>query len=235
MSQIKIPGATNGACNNFDTENPQILGSTVQKLFVWRPGEQDLYTPVLHLWTIIRLGDLATWICAPLSYTYERFFDWATLRPGFVRPYPIPMNYFSPGRSGDQGLCTPVLYLWTIFRLGNLATRVCALLSYIYVRLFALATWRPGFLHPCPIPMNDFSPGRPGDQDFCTPVLYLWTIIRPGDQYLCTLIPYLWTIFRLGYLATRICAPLSHTYERFFDWATWRPGFVHPCPIPMND
>jgi hypothetical protein len=41
-----------GTYRKFLTDGPQILGSTVQKVFAW--------------------GDLATKICAPLSYTYER-------------------------------------------------------------------------------------------------------------------------------------------------------------------
>jgi hypothetical protein len=105
------------------------------------------------------------------------------------------MKDYSPGRPSDQDLCTPVIYLWKIIRLGDLATRICAPLSYTYEPLFAWASWPPGYVHPCPIPMNHYSPGRTGDHDMCTPVLYLWTIIRPGD------------------LATRICAPLSYTYE----------------------
>jgi hypothetical protein len=148
-----------------------------------------------HSTNIIRLGYLATGICAPLSYTYERFFDWATWRPGFVHPSPIPMNDYSPGRPGYQDLCTPTLYLWTVVRLGDLAARICAPLSCAYERFFAWATWRLGFVHPCPILLNDFSPGL-GGQDLCTPSLYLWTITGLGD------------------LATRICAPLSCTYER---------------------
>ena len=61
--------------------------------------------------------------------------------------------------------------------------------------------------------MNDYSPGRAGDHDLCTPVLQLRTIIL------------------LGYLATSICAPLSYNYERLFVWTTWRPGFMRPSPI----
>jgi hypothetical protein len=52
MSQIKILGATMGTSRKFLTERPQILVSTVQKLFAW--------------------GDLTTKICAPLSHNYER-------------------------------------------------------------------------------------------------------------------------------------------------------------------
>ena len=235
MSQIKIPGATNGACNNcrhWEPTNIRFHGTKIIRLATWwagfvhpcptpvndystgRPGDLDLCTPVLYVWTIFRLGNIATRICAPLSHTYELFFAWAIWRPGFVHPCPIPVNDFSPGQSGDQGLCTPVLYLCTIIRLGDLATRIFAPLSYTYERFFAWATWRPGFLHPCPIPMNNYSPWRPvfvhpypiPMNDFSTGL--------PGDQDLCTLIPYLWTIFRLGYLASRICAPLSYTYER---------------------
>ena len=136
------------ASRKFHTESPQILGSKS-----------------------IRLGDLATRICAPMSFTYERLFVWASWRPGFVYPCPIPMNDYSSGPPGDQDLCTLVLYLRTIIRLGDLATRICAPLSCTYERLFAWATWPPELFHPCPISMNDFSPGRPCDQDLCTTVL----------------------------------------------------------------
>jgi hypothetical protein len=168
------------------------------------------------------------------------------------------MKDYSRGRLGDQDLCTLVLHPWTIICLGDLSTRNCAVLSYTYKRLFAWATWRPVFVHPCPIPMNDFSPGLPGDLDLCTLVLYPWTIIRLGDLATRIFAPlsytykllFAWATWRpafvhlcpipindfwLGYLATRICAPLSYTYERFFDWGTCPPGILHPCPIPVND
>jgi hypothetical protein len=143
-----------------------------------------------HSTKIIRLGYLATGIFALLSYSYERFFDWTTWRPGFVHPCPLPMNDYSSGRPGDQDLFTPTLYLWTVVRLGDLVARICAPLYCAYERFFIWATWRPRFVHPCsillndfspgyvqpfPITMNDYWPGRPGDQDLCTPVLYLWT------------------------------------------------------------